>query len=44
MVAKFFGIDPGVVEEWPNPDFLDREEFMFIQMEMDERELEDIGN
>jgi len=39
-VAKFYGIDPEVVEDWPNPDFLDREEFMFIQMEIDDREMD----
>lgn len=40
LVAKFYGLDPGVVENWLNPDFLDREEYMYIQMEVDEREMD----
>jgi hypothetical protein len=40
LVAKFFGLSPDEVENWPNPDFLDRQEFMFVQMETDEREME----
>jgi len=39
QVAKFYGIDPVTVQNWVNPDFLDAQEFMFIQMELDEREL-----
>jgi len=40
LVAKFYGLSPGTVEDWLNPDFLDRQEFMFVQMETDEREME----
>jgi hypothetical protein len=40
QVARFYNVSPDVVENWPNPDFLDREEFMFIQYTIDDHELE----
>jgi len=36
MVAKYYGIDPSIVEnEWTNIEFLDRQEFMQLQQEID---------
>ncbi len=40
LVAKFYGLDPSIVENWPNPEYLDREEYMYIQMEVDEQEMD----
>jgi hypothetical protein len=37
-VARFFNLDPEVVENWTNADFLDRCEFMFIQEHVDKLE------
>jgi hypothetical protein len=35
QVARYFGLDPYIVENWSNVEFLDRQEFMFVQMETD---------
>jgi len=40
QVARFYNINPAIVERWPNPDFLDRQEFMFLQMKIDSDEIE----
>jgi hypothetical protein len=36
MVARYYNVDPGVVEnEWTNIEFLDRAEYMSLQQEID---------
>lgn len=35
QVARFYGVSPEVVDGWLNVDFLDRQEFMFLQLEID---------
>jgi len=35
QVAYYYSLDPSIVENWSNVDFLDRQEFMFVQMETD---------
>lgn len=40
MVARFYEVDPEAVGRWTNVDFLDRQEFMFFQLELDRREIE----
>jgi len=34
IVAKWWKVDPDIVENWSFIDFLNRQEFMFVQMEM----------
>lgn len=40
MVARFFEVDPEAVGNWANRDFLDRQEYMWFQMDLDRREIE----
>lgn len=35
QVAYYYSLDPSIVENWSNVEFLDRQEFMFVQMETD---------
>ncbi len=39
-IARFYNVNPEVVEDWYNVDFLDRLEFMYVQQEIDQRLLE----
>jgi hypothetical protein len=39
QVARFFEVDPDVVSGWSNADFLDRQEYMWFQMDIDQREI-----
>jgi len=34
-------VSPEEVEQWSNPDFLDRLEFMHVQIEIDQQMIED---
>jgi hypothetical protein len=36
-VARYYGVSPHEVDEWANVDFLDYQEFMWIQMEVDRK-------
>jgi hypothetical protein len=40
-VAKFFGVNPREVEQWPNPYFLDAVEYIELCMESDARQAEE---
>ncbi len=40
-VAKWWKLDPGVVERWTMPDFTDRQEYMYIQFELDREDEDD---
>jgi len=35
QVAHFYNLDPSVVENWTNIDFLNRQEYMMFQNEID---------
>jgi hypothetical protein len=38
QVAKYYGVSPQEVEyEWTNVDFLDRQEYMLLQEEIDQQ-------
>ena len=37
MVAKWYRLDPVAVESWTNRDFLDRQEYMYYQQEIQEQ-------
>jgi hypothetical protein len=37
-VARHFGIDPNIVEyEWTNVDYMDRVEYMMVELEMERK-------
>jgi hypothetical protein len=38
VVSKWWKLDPDVVEQWSMPDFLDRREYMHLQLEMTPRD------
>lgn len=47
QVAAYFKLDPSIVEDWTNADFLDRQEFMLVQSEIDrqfQKYIERTGN
>jgi hypothetical protein len=37
QVARYYEVNPQDVDEWTNIDFLDRQEYMYIQIEIDRR-------
>jgi hypothetical protein len=39
-VARFYEVDPEAVGMWTNRDFLDRQEYMMFQQDLDRQEIE----
>lgn len=39
QVATFYRVSPEEIQEWSNSDFLDRYEFMTVQIEVDQRRI-----
>ena len=39
-VARFYSVDPEAVDDWIAPKFLDRQEYMFYQMHLDNLEIQ----
>jgi len=37
QVARYYEVSPEEVDNWTNIDFLDRQEYMYLQMEIDRR-------